>query len=117
MSGVAITASAGAVSFGAASTTTATGGAIDVSAGTTLTQKAGGAITAAGGDWFAEPPGLDHYNVAGKYQWFLPGTNPSTPQPPLPAGVKVTALTRITARPTQDATAAQAWGMRWSCEL
>jgi membrane peptidoglycan carboxypeptidase len=43
------------------------------------------------GDWFAEPAGLDHYNVAGKLQWFLPGTNPSTPQPPLPPGVKVTA--------------------------
>jgi membrane peptidoglycan carboxypeptidase len=47
------------------------------------------ALQEPGGDWFAEPPGLDHYNVAGKYQWFLPGTNPSTPQPPLPAGVKV----------------------------
>ncbi len=43
-----------------------------------------------GGDWFAEPPGLDHYNVGGKLQWFLPGTNPSTPQPPLPPGIKVT---------------------------
>jgi membrane peptidoglycan carboxypeptidase len=41
-----------------------------------------------GGDWFTEPAGLDHYNVAGKLQWFLPGTNPSTPQPPLPAGIK-----------------------------
>jgi membrane peptidoglycan carboxypeptidase len=49
------------------------------------------ALQEPGGDWFAEPPGLDHYNVAGKYQWFLPGTNPSTPQPPLPAGVKVAA--------------------------
>jgi membrane peptidoglycan carboxypeptidase len=42
------------------------------------------------GDWFAEPAGLDHYNVAGKVQWFLPGTSPSTPQPPLPPGVVVT---------------------------
>ena len=42
------------------------------------------------GDWFAEPAGLDHYNVAGKVQWFLPGTNPGTPQPPLPAGIVVT---------------------------
>ena len=49
------------------------------------------ALQEPGGDWFAEPPGLDHYNVAGKYQWFLPGTNPSTPQPPLPAGVKAAA--------------------------
>jgi membrane peptidoglycan carboxypeptidase len=44
-----------------------------------------------GGDWFAEPAGLDHFNVAGKLQWFLPGTNPSTPQPPLPPGVSVAA--------------------------
>nr|MDQ6918674.1 penicillin-binding transpeptidase domain-containing protein [Candidatus Dormibacteraeota bacterium] len=44
-----------------------------------------------GGDWFAEPAGLDHFNVGGKLQWFLPGTNPGTPQPPLPPGVRVTA--------------------------
>ena len=49
------------------------------------------ALQEPGGDWFAEPPGLDHYSVGGKVQWFLPGTNPSTPQPPLPPGVKVTA--------------------------
>jgi membrane peptidoglycan carboxypeptidase len=46
------------------------------------------ALQEPGGDWFSEPPGLDHYNVAGKLQWFLPGTNPSTPQPPLPPGVR-----------------------------
>jgi len=49
------------------------------------------ALQEPGGDWFAEPAGLDHYNVNGKVQWFLPGTNPSTPQPPLPAGIKGTA--------------------------
>ena len=38
-------------------------------------------------DWFAEPAGLDHYYVAGKLQWFLPGTSPSTQPPPLPPGV------------------------------
>jgi hypothetical protein len=38
-------------------------------------------------DWFAEPAGLDHFNVNGKLQWFLPGTSPSTPAPPLPPGV------------------------------
>jgi membrane peptidoglycan carboxypeptidase len=48
------------------------------------------AIGEPAGDWFAEPAGLDHFNVAGKLQWFLPGTNPSTPQPPLPAGITVT---------------------------
>ena len=42
-------------------------------------------------DWFVEPAGLLHYTVAGKVQWFLPGTSPSTPQPPLPPGIKVTA--------------------------
>jgi len=44
-----------------------------------------------GNDWFAEPAGLDHYNVNGKLQWFLPGTNPSTPAPPLPPGVTTSA--------------------------
>jgi len=44
-----------------------------------------------GGDWFAEPAGLLHFTVAGKVQWFLPGTSPSTPQPALPPGIKVTA--------------------------
>jgi hypothetical protein len=42
-------------------------------------------------DWFGEPPGLDHFNVNGKLQWFLPGTNPSTPAPPLPPGVTTAA--------------------------
>jgi membrane peptidoglycan carboxypeptidase len=49
------------------------------------------ALAEPGGDWFAEPAGLVHYNVGGKVQWFLPGTDPSTPQPPLPPGIKVTA--------------------------
>jgi membrane peptidoglycan carboxypeptidase len=44
-----------------------------------------------GGDWFSEPAGLDHYNVGGKLQWFLPGTSPSTPTPPLPPGIVQTA--------------------------
>ncbi len=36
-----------------------------------------------GNEWFAQPPGLLQYTVAGKVQWFLPGTSPyqSTPQP------------------------------------
>jgi len=36
-----------------------------------------------GNEWFAQPPGLLQYTVAGKVQWFLPGTTPyqSTPQP------------------------------------
>ena len=38
-----------------------------------------------GNDWFAEPAGLQHFNVGGKLQWFLPGTSPSTPAPALPA--------------------------------
>ena len=42
-------------------------------------------------DWFAEPPGLLHYYVGGKLQWFLPGTSPSTQQPPLPPGVTTSA--------------------------
>ena len=37
-----------------------------------------------GNVWFNEPPGLDHFNVGGKLQWYLPGTSPSTPTPPLP---------------------------------
>lgn len=48
------------------------------------------ALQEPGGEWFSEPAGLDHYSVGGKLQWFLPGTNPSTQQPPLPAGIKVT---------------------------
>ncbi len=36
-----------------------------------------------GSEWFAQPPGLLQYTVAGKVQWFLPGTSPyqTTPQP------------------------------------
>jgi len=45
------------------------------------------ALQEPGGDWFAEPAGLVHYNVGGKLQWFLPGTSPSTPAPPLPKGI------------------------------
>jgi penicillin-binding protein 1A len=37
--------------------------------------------------WFSEPPGLGHATVGGQPAWFLPGTSPSTPAPPLPAGV------------------------------
>ena len=37
-----------------------------------------------GNVWFNEPPGLDHFTVGGKLQWYLPGTNPNTPMPPLP---------------------------------
>jgi membrane peptidoglycan carboxypeptidase len=52
------------------------------------------------GDWFAEPPGLDHFNVNGKLQWFIPGTNPSMPAPPLPAGVVSTAAPTPSPSPT-----------------
>ncbi len=41
-----------------------------------------------GNTWFSEPPGLQHFNVAGKTAYFLPGTNPNQPAPPLPAGVQ-----------------------------
>lgn len=36
-----------------------------------------------GGEWFAKRSGLVQYVVAGKVQWFLPGTSPyqATPQP------------------------------------
>jgi len=36
-----------------------------------------------GNEWFAEPAGLSQFVVAGKVQWFLPGTSPyqATPQP------------------------------------
>ena len=36
-----------------------------------------------GNEWFAQPPGLVEYTVAGRVQWFLPGTTPfqATPQP------------------------------------
>jgi membrane peptidoglycan carboxypeptidase len=46
-----------------------------------------GALDALGktaSDWFSEPPGLQHINGA----WFLPGTSPSTPAPPLPSWVQ-----------------------------
>src|SRR5919204_953561 len=39
-------------------------------------------------EWFGEPAGLQHFNVGGKLQWFLPGTSPSTPTPQ-PKGVIV----------------------------
>lgn len=39
-----------------------------------------------GGEWFAQPAGLNQFVVAGKVQWFLPGTSPYQPTPP-PQGV------------------------------
>jgi membrane peptidoglycan carboxypeptidase len=39
-----------------------------------------------GGEWFAEPAGLTQLYVAGKVQWFLPGTSPYQPTPP-PQGI------------------------------
>jgi membrane peptidoglycan carboxypeptidase len=39
-----------------------------------------------GGEWFAEPPGLSQVIVAGKVQWFLPGTSPYQRTPP-PQGI------------------------------
>jgi len=38
-----------------------------------------------GNNWFGEPPGLTHANVSGKTAYFLPGTSPSQPAPPLPS--------------------------------
>ncbi|HEY1456143.1 MAG TPA: transglycosylase domain-containing protein [Candidatus Dormibacteraeota bacterium] len=32
-------------------------------------------------EWFSQPAGLTTYVVAGKVQWFLPGTSPYTPTP------------------------------------
>ena len=49
------------------------------------------ALQEPGNDWFSEPAGLDHFNVNGKMQWFLPGTDPNTKQPPLPPGVTAAA--------------------------
>jgi membrane peptidoglycan carboxypeptidase len=44
-----------------------------------------------GGEWFAKPAGLSQLVVAGKVQWFLPGTSPyqPTPQPQGIVGVRV----------------------------
>jgi membrane peptidoglycan carboxypeptidase len=39
-----------------------------------------------GGEWFAQPAGLTQLYVAGKVQWFLPGTTPYQPTPP-PQGI------------------------------
>jgi membrane peptidoglycan carboxypeptidase len=39
-----------------------------------------------GDEWFAEPAGLTQLYVAGKLQWFLPGTSPYQPTPP-PQGI------------------------------
>jgi membrane peptidoglycan carboxypeptidase len=39
-----------------------------------------------GGEWFATPAGLIQLVVAGKVQWFLPGTSPYQPTPP-PQGI------------------------------
>jgi membrane peptidoglycan carboxypeptidase len=36
-------------------------------------------------EWFDEPPGLQHFNVGGRMLWFMPGTNPNQPAPPLPS--------------------------------
>jgi len=58
-----------------------------------------------GNDWFSEPAGLDHYNVNGKLQWFLPGTSPSTPTPPLPAGVTTSSPKPPAPAPTPAPTA------------
>jgi membrane peptidoglycan carboxypeptidase len=40
-----------------------------------------------GNVWFSEPAGLQHFNVGGKLAYFLPGTNPNQPAPPLPPNV------------------------------
>ncbi len=41
-----------------------------------------------GGEWFSNPGGLDEYVVAGKLQWFLPGTTPYQ-RTPSPQGVVI----------------------------
>jgi membrane peptidoglycan carboxypeptidase len=38
-------------------------------------------------EWYAPPTGLEAITVNGRTAWFLPGTSPSTPPPPLPASV------------------------------
>ena len=38
-----------------------------------------------GDEWFSEPPGLNHFQWNGKLQWFMPGTTPYQPAPPLPS--------------------------------
>jgi membrane peptidoglycan carboxypeptidase len=52
-------------------------------------------------DWFSEPAGLLHFFVNGKLQWFLPGTDPSLKQPPLPPGV-ISSTPKPTPAPTPD---------------
>ncbi|HXM57625.1 MAG TPA: transglycosylase domain-containing protein [Candidatus Dormibacteraeota bacterium] len=39
-------------------------------------------------EWFSEPPGLGHANVGGEPVWYLAGTNPNQPMPPLPSNVR-----------------------------
>ena len=39
-------------------------------------------------EWFAEPAGLGHASVGGEPVWYLPGTNPNQPMPPLPSNVR-----------------------------
>ncbi|HEX6548243.1 MAG TPA: transglycosylase domain-containing protein [Candidatus Dormibacteraeota bacterium] len=39
-----------------------------------------------GNVWFNEPPGLQHFSVGGKVDYFLPGTNPNQPTPAMPPG-------------------------------
>jgi membrane peptidoglycan carboxypeptidase len=50
--------------------------------------------------WFAEPPGLQHFSVGGKTAYFLPGTNPNTPAPPLPTWAKTTSAPAPSPSPT-----------------
>ncbi len=38
--------------------------------------------------WFDEPPGLSNLNVGGQTAYFLPGTSPNQPAPPLPSYVQ-----------------------------
>jgi membrane peptidoglycan carboxypeptidase len=40
-----------------------------------------------GDEWYTAPPGVQTATVNGRTAWFLPGTSPATPAPPLPANV------------------------------
>ena len=40
-----------------------------------------------GDEWFTPPPGVRSETVDGRPAWFLDGTGPDTPAPPLPPSV------------------------------
>jgi len=42
-----------------------------------------------GDEWYQAPAGVQAATVNGRQAWFLPGTSPATPAPPLPANVHI----------------------------